>query len=102
LKNLATIYACEVFQKLNINVPKEVALIGFDDFELASTLRPSISVVRQPTEDVGRIATQLLFDQLMNYSRGTLSQGGKAKTPHIKLENQLVPRNSCGCKIGTN
>jgi LacI family transcriptional regulator len=30
LKNLATIYACEVFQKLNINVPKKVALIGFD------------------------------------------------------------------------
>jgi LacI family transcriptional regulator len=102
LKNLATIYACEVFQKLNINVPKKVALIGFDDFELASTLRPSISVVRQPTEDVGRIATELLFDQLMNYRRGTLSHGGKAKPQHIKLENQLVPRNSCGCKIGTN
>ena len=101
LKNLATIYACEVFQKLKINVPKKVALIGFDDFELASTLRPSISVVRQPTEDVGRIATELLFDQLMN-RRGTRSHGGKAKPQHIKLENQLVPRNSCGCKIGTN
>ena len=102
LKNLATIYACEVFQKLNINVPKKVALIGFDDFELASTLRPSISVVRQPIEDVGRIATELLFDQLMNDRRGTLSHGGKAKPQHIKLENQLVLRNSCGCKIGTN
>jgi LacI family transcriptional regulator len=102
LKNLATIYACEVFQKLNINVPKKVALIGFDDFELASTLRPSISVVRQPIEDVGRTATELLFDQLMKYRRGTLSHGGKAKPQHIKLENQLVLRNSCGCKIGTN
>ena len=102
LKNLATIYACEVFQKLNISVPKKVAFIGFDDFELASTLRPSISVVRQPIEDVGRIATELLFDQLMNDRRGTLSHGGKAKPQHIKLENQLVLRNSCGCKIGTN
>jgi LacI family transcriptional regulator len=101
LKNLATIYACEAFQKLNINVPKKVALIGFDDFELASTLRPSISVVRQPIEDVGRIATELLFDQLMN-RRGTRSHGGKAKPQHIKLENQLVPRNSCGCKIEAN
>jgi LacI family transcriptional regulator, galactose operon repressor len=102
LKNLATIYACEVFQKLNINVPKKVALIGFDDFELASTLRPSISVVRQPIEDVGRTATELLFDQLVKHRRGTLSHGGKAKPQHIKLENELVLRNSCGCKIGTN
>jgi LacI family transcriptional regulator len=50
LKNLATIYACEVFQKLNISVPKKVALIGFDDFELASTLRPSISVDASPAK----------------------------------------------------
>ena len=102
LKNLATIYACEVFQKLNINVPKKVALIGFDDFELASTLRPSISVVRQPSEDVGRIAAELLFDQLINYKRGRASHRDKGKPQHIKLENELVLRNSCGCKIGTN
>ena len=102
LKNLATIYACEVFQKLNIHVPKKVALIGFDDFELAATLRPSISVVRQPSEDLGRIAAELLFDQLGKHNRGKPSHGDKAKPQHIKLENQLVLRNSCGCKIGTN
>jgi LacI family transcriptional regulator len=102
LKNLVTIYACEVFQKLNINVPKKVALIGFDDFELASTLRPSISVVRQPSEDVGRIAAELLFDQLTNQRRGKPFHGDKAKPQHIRLENELVLRNSCGCKIGTN
>lgn len=102
LKNLATIYACEVLQKLNINVPKKVALIGFDDFELASTLRPSISVVRQPSEDVGRIAAELLFDQLITGKRGKTAHGDKAKPQQIKLENQLVLRNSCGCKIGTN
>jgi LacI family transcriptional regulator len=102
LKNLATIYACEVFQKLNIDVPRKVALIGFDDFELASTLRPSISVVRQPSEDVGRIAAELLFAQLMNHRRGMPHHGDKAKPQHIRLANQLVLRNSCGCKIGTN
>ena len=87
---------------MKISVPKKVALIGFDDFQLASTLRPSISVVRQPAEDVGRIATELLFDQLMNAGRGMPFHGDKAKPQHIKLENQLVLRNSCGCKIGMN
>jgi LacI family transcriptional regulator len=102
LKNLATIYACEVFQKLNINVPKKVALIGFDDFELAAALRPSISVVRQPIVDIGRIAAELLFDQLLNPKRAKQSYGDQAKPQHIKLETQLVLRNSCGCKIGMN
>ena len=48
LKNSTTIYAFEALQKLNISVPDEVALLGFDDFELASTVRPSISVIQQP------------------------------------------------------
>jgi LacI family transcriptional regulator len=102
LKNLVTIYACEVFQKLNINIPRKIALMGFDDFELASTLRPSISVVRQPTLDIGRIAAELLFGQLNGQGRSKPSHGDKAKVQHIKLDNQLVLRNSCGCKIGTN
>ena len=102
LKNFVTIYAYEVFQKLHINIPRKVALVGFDDFELAATLRPSISVVRQPSEDVGRIDAELLFDQLVNRCRGKLSHGDKAKPQHIKLENQLVLRNSCGCNIGTH
>src|SRR5260370_17084851 len=59
LKNLATIYACEVFQKLNINVPKKVALIGFFAFHPPSTPLPSISFLPQPIEHVGLIATEL-------------------------------------------
>ena len=102
LKNFVTIYAYEVFQKLHINIPRKVALVGFDDFELAATLRPSISVVRQPSEDVGRIAAELLFDQFANRHRAKPWHGDKAKPQHIKLENQLVLRNSCGCNIGTN
>jgi LacI family transcriptional regulator len=102
LKNLVTIYACEVFQKLNINIPRKMALMGFDDFELASTLRPSISVVRQPMLDIGRIAAELLFNQLNGQGRSRPSQGDKIRPQHIKLDNQLVLRNSCGCKISTN
>ncbi len=96
LKNSATIYACEVFQSLNIQVPKKVALVGFDDFDLAATLRPSISVVRQPSEDVGRIAAELLFDQLTNGKRTRASS--KGGNGHVKLENQLILRDSCGCR----
>ena len=65
LKNSTTIYAFEVLLKLNVQIPKTMALLGFDDFELASTVRPSISVIQQPVEEIGRVAAELLFEQLL-------------------------------------
>ncbi len=41
-----------------------MALVGFDDFEAAHLLRPSITVVRQPTQDMGRSGAHLLFARL--------------------------------------
>jgi LacI family transcriptional regulator len=96
LKNITTIYAFEVLQKLNVSVPKTIALLGFDDFELAATVRPSISVVQQPVEEIGRVAAELLFEQLLGKRISRTS--GKAKRPrHVTLETRLVQRSSCGC-----
>lgn len=89
LKNLATISTFEVLQKLAMNIPRDVALLGFDDFELAATLRPAISVVQQPIEEIGRTAAELLFNQLIT--------GHKTKPEKLKLETRLVLRSSCGC-----
>jgi LacI family transcriptional regulator len=96
LKNSTTIYAFEVLQKLNVAVPKTIALLGFDDFELAATVRPSISVVQQPVEEIGRVAAELLFEQLLGKRSGRIP--GKAKRPRqVTLETRLVQRSSCGC-----
>jgi LacI family transcriptional regulator len=64
LKNSTTISTYTFLQKLKISVPSQMALIGFDDFELASTLRPSITVVQQPVEELGHTAAELLFQRL--------------------------------------
>lgn len=93
LKNSTTIYAFEALQKLNVAIPGSVALLGYDDFELASTVRPSISVVEQPIEEIARLAGEALFDQLLN-SRAKPHSGAASQ---IKLETRLVPRASCGC-----
>jgi LacI family transcriptional regulator len=96
LKNSSTIYAFEVLQKLNVNVPEKVALLGFDDFELASTVRPSISVVQQPVEEIGRVAAELLFDQLLG-RRSTGITARPNRTRRVTLQTRLIPRASCGC-----
>jgi LacI family transcriptional regulator len=96
LKNSTTIYAFEALQKLNVSVPGSLALLGFDDFELASTVNPSISVVQQPIEEIGRTAAQLLFEQLIDDESATPESLPK-RTEMVKLETRLIPRHSCGC-----
>jgi len=95
-KNSTTIFAFEVLQALNVPVPQSVALLGFDDFELASTVRPSISVIQQPVEDIGRRAAEILFNHLLDDRKSGLT--GSSKHPlQIKLQTRLIRRSSCGC-----
>jgi LacI family transcriptional regulator len=70
--------------------------LGFDDFELASTVRPSITVVQQPVEEMGRIAAELLFEQLLDANKGSGLSRSK-QTRQVKLETRLIKRSSCGC-----
>lgn len=95
LKNSTTVFAFEALQKFGIDIPRQVALLGFDDFELAATLRPSISVVRQPVEEIGRAAAELLFEQ---YIVDPLRNKQRKFTPRqLVLESRIIRRSSCGC-----
>jgi LacI family transcriptional regulator len=96
LKNSSTVAALQALQLLKVAVPSRVALLGFDDFELAGTLRPSISVVQQPMEEVGQKAAEILFAQL-EHARGFRRSSGLSPEP-VVLENRLVLRKSCGCR----
>ena len=96
LKNSTTIHAFEVLQKFSISIPGTVALLGYDDFELAATLRPSITVVQQPVEAMGRTAAQLLFELLSEqHSLHNVDQPSSPR--HVRLNTCLIRRSSCGC-----
>jgi LacI family transcriptional regulator len=97
LKNSTTIYAFEALQKLNVPVPGVVALLGYDDFELASTVRPSISVIQQPAVEIGTLATELLFKQLLDGAPAPAQTRNKT-TQQVRLETRLILRSSCGCQ----
>ncbi|MGA2807576.1 MAG: LacI family DNA-binding transcriptional regulator [Terracidiphilus sp.] len=101
LKNSATIHDFEVLQRLNVSVPESIALIGFDDFELASTVRPSISVIQQPIEEIGRRAAEILFEQLFDL-RKTGPSASARHPQQIRVHTHLIRRNSCGCIPATS
>jgi LacI family transcriptional regulator len=88
LLNVASIIAYEQLMEMGISIPQSVALVGFDDFPLSSTLRPAVSVIRQPVAEMGRAATNLVFEQI---------ESG-VTTPHnITLSTEFIARSSCGC-----
>jgi LacI family transcriptional regulator len=93
VRNLITIYAFQALQLLGRRIPEDIALIGFDDFDLACTLRPAVSVVKQPIEAIGAQAMELLFRQIQNQSLGQPIRKPKMS----KLGATLLLRNSCGC-----
>lgn len=72
----------------SLRVPEDVSVIGFDDLGFASFLNPPLTTVRAPTERVGQIATQRLFDILDNQPSDDV----------LVLPTEIIYRRSCGCK----
>ena len=88
---LVTRYVLEALLHLGVKVPQDVALVAFDDFDMAELVSPPLTVVRQPAQEMGRVATNLLFDRI---ARGELPRTGN----RIVLPVEIVLRRSCGCK----
>lgn len=44
-----------------LRVPEDVAVVGFDDIIIAQIMNPSITTVRQPTSQIGLIATEMMI-----------------------------------------
>lgn len=97
LKNSITIDTFEVLQKHNIAIPRTVALLGYDDFQLAGMVRPSISVVQQPIDEMGHVAAQILFRRLLGPPDGEPSLHEEQMQKGVQLQTQLILRSSCGC-----
>ena len=91
---LATRHVLAALLNLGVKIPGDLALASFDDFDLSDLTSPPLTVVRQPTQEMGRVATNLLFDRI---ARGELPQTGN----RIVLPVEIVLRRSCGCKHRT-
>jgi LacI family transcriptional regulator len=66
-------------------VPDDLSLVGFDDAELAPLLTPPLTTVRQPLDEMGRIAVSLL---------ARLLEGQHVEALEIELATTLVERGS--------
>jgi LacI family fructose operon transcriptional repressor len=77
-----------VFQAMRdrkISVPHEVALVGFDETTWEAMVDPPITVMAQPTEEIGKTATELLFQRIQQPSRSPET---------VTLKGSLIARES--------
>lgn len=88
LLNVASIFAYKALVGSAISIPEEIALVGFDDFPLSSTLTPPVTVVCQPIAEIGRTAVRLLFEEIST---------GSAPSSKVMIETEVLWRASCGC-----
>ncbi len=58
--------AYRTLSELGLEIPRDISVIGFDDDPLAEWLNPPLSTIRQPFDEIGRIAMELLLERIAN------------------------------------
>lgn len=71
-----------------VDIPGDLAVVGWDDVMAARYVRPGLTTVRQPVQEVGALAADLLHD---------LVSGAPSSARLHVLPTEVVIRSSCGC-----
>ena len=65
--NDATALGCmSVIKGIGLDIPNDIAVIGYDDETYSQYLNPSLSTVKHPIFDMGELSAQLCLDQINN------------------------------------
>jgi DNA-binding LacI/PurR family transcriptional regulator len=86
LMALGAIYAV---QDEGLNVPKDIAVVGYDDRDIASCSKPTITTICPPSFEMGQLAAQLIVNRLENQV--------DIKEP-VRVQGKLIIRESCGAE----
>jgi DNA-binding LacI/PurR family transcriptional regulator len=79
--------ALSALREAGLRTPTDVAVVGYDDIPGAAYSYPRLTTIRQPMQQVGRVAVQQLI-QLIN--------NPDAEKREILLQPELVRRETCG------
>jgi DNA-binding LacI/PurR family transcriptional regulator len=94
LNNLLAVGVLQAIQELGLVIPDDIAVIGWDDFELAPLLKPPLTVVKQNTS----LIAQLTASKLLELISGTENHS-KQENKTI-LSTELIVRGSSGQRPG--
>lgn len=87
--NIMTLGALSLLQTKNVTIPEEVALIGYDDYEWMRVINPPVSVVQQPSRELGETAARQLLKRI---------DGSEEQFGEFKLSSTFIQRGSSKMK----
>jgi LacI family transcriptional regulator len=87
LTNVCALASIKAARGLNLEIPGDVSIIGFDDFDWMLALRPYLTTVAQPVEDFASVAWRLLMLRL---------SAGEKSIERVELPCTLKVRESTG------
>ncbi len=85
LNDVLALGAMRVLYERGVDVPGDVAVVGFDDIEEARFSRPSLTTVEPGRTQIAQTAVELLLDRL---------DGGAARADEIVVDHRLIARES--------
>lgn len=77
----------QTLQRLEVNVPNELAVVGFDDVAYSTLLSVELTTMRQPCQGIARAAAAAMRDRL---------EQPAMEPRQVLLKSTLVVRQSCG------
>lgn len=91
--NLLTVGALRAIHERELRIPDDIALVAFDELDWMSLVRPKLTVVTQPTYELGRRAADLLLRRIEDSTR---------PVQEIVLQPTLFIRQPCAPHDGAN
>jgi LacI family transcriptional regulator len=87
--DLMALGAMQAIREQGLQIPQDVSLVGFDDIPQASMTHPQLTTVRQPLDQMGRVAVRLLLEQIEQ------SENPERAARRVTLATRLIERESC-------
>jgi LacI family fructose operon transcriptional repressor len=81
--------AFRALRERKLAIPEQVAFASFDETTWTNLVEPPVTVIEQPTYEIGQTATDLLLKRIQEPNR---------PTREIILRGKLIVRESCGCQ----
>ncbi|PKM51972.1 MAG: LacI family transcriptional regulator [Firmicutes bacterium HGW-Firmicutes-7] len=78
----------DALREKNIKVPNDMAIVGYNDIELCTCVKPNLTTIHQPREEIAHLTCERLID-LMNAKK-------PKKSKKIIIQPRLIIRDSCG------
>ncbi len=85
--DLMALGAICAIQDAGLSVPRDMAVVGYDNRDFTRIFHPRISTVSMPVYEMGRSAAEMLFKQMAE---------GRQEMTEVKVKGKLFIRETCG------